>query len=99
MRIEIIKTKHGFRIPQLESMEIPERLFATLEGPSEIHPAPSQVTQTSSYQMIKNTVKEIGGDDLLEGILNRLPHDYHYISAGKSDDEILYEALKEKYEL
>lgn len=99
MRIEIIKTKHGFRIPQLESMDIPERLFATLEWPSGIHPEHSQDQQALSYRMLENTVKEMGGDDLLESILKRLPQDYRFIPSGMSNDDLLYEALKEKYGL
>ena len=99
MRIEIIKTKHGFRIPQLESRDIPDRLYATLDWPSEINPTPAQNRQASSRSVIQKTLTDMGGDDLLEGILKRLPQDYRYMPSGMSDDDLLYEALKEKYEL
>ena len=99
MRIEIIKTKHGFRIPQLESRDIPDRLYATLEWPVELGPAPTQNRQASTRSAIEKTAAGIGGDDLLEGILKRLPQDYRYMPSGVSDDDLLYEVLKEKYEL
>lgn len=99
MRIEIIKTKNGFRIPQLESMTIPDRLFATVDIPPQTHPSQKAVRKRTTHQLLEKTVRGLGGDDLLEGIRNRLPEDYRYTSSGVSDEDVLYDALKEKYGL
>jgi len=99
MRIEIIKTKNGFRIPQLESMTIPDKLFATVDMPFPTHQTYTPAHKKTTHQLIEKTVNGLGGDNLLEGIMNRLPQNYQYISNNISDKDVLYEALKEKYGL
>jgi hypothetical protein len=99
MRVEIIKTRRGFRIPQLESMTVPDRLFATVELPSSVLKSPTPVRKEITHRLIEKTVMDMGGDKLLEGILSRLPQSYAYVSGGMSDEDVLYEALKEKYGL
>jgi hypothetical protein len=99
MRIEIIKTHKGFIIPQLESMNVPDRLYATVELPSPVLRPQTSIRKGAAYRLLKKTVMDMGADNLLEGILSRLPQDFTYVSAGMSDEDILYDALKEKYGL
>jgi hypothetical protein len=99
MRIEIIKTENGFQIPQLESMTIPDRLFATVELPSPAHQLLTLIEKKTARQLIEKAVADLGGDDLLEGILDRLPQSCKLIPVGLRDEDVLYEALKEKYGL
>ena len=99
MRIEIIKTRKGFRIPQLESMTVPDRLFASVELPSSVLKSLTPIRKKTTRRLLEKTVKDMGGDKLLEGILSRLPQGYSYVRGGMSDEAVLYEALKEKYGL
>jgi hypothetical protein len=99
MRIEIIKTRNGFQIPRLESMAISDRLFATVEISPPVRRQGASHKKKKTGPLIQKAIRQLGGDDLLEGILNRLPKDYQYIPDNMSDEDVLYEALKEKYDL
>jgi hypothetical protein len=99
MRIEIIKTRKGFRIPQLESMTVPDRLFATVELPSPVIKPLTPVRKDTTRRLLEKTIMNMSGDKLLEGILCRLPKGYLYVPDGMSDADVLYEALKDKYGL
>jgi hypothetical protein len=100
MRIEIIKIHKGFfKIPQIESMNLPERFYATVELASPVLRPQTPVRKGTAYRLLEKTVMDMGADNLLEGILSRLPQDFSYVSDSMSDEDILYEALKEKYGL
>lgn len=99
MRIEIIKTKEGFEIPQLRAMKVADRLYGTVEMlPSYLDRSASQ-SKGKTVPMLQKTIRQLGGDDLLEGIMRRLPERYYYVPDHLSDEDIWYETLKEKYEL
>ena len=59
---------------------------------------PKQVADTRSetYQKIAELNSKIGGNELLEFKLKHLSQEYVHITT-QTDDELLYEALKEKH--
>jgi hypothetical protein len=99
MRVEIIKTKNGFKIPELESMDIPNRLTAVVDLPEPSGKPEARSPKKTAYRLIEKAVADLGGDELLEGLLNRLPQDFEYTSGNRSDEDVLYEALREKHGL
>ncbi len=99
MRIEIIKTDNGFRIPQLEFVRVPDHFFATVELSSTDEDSLNPSRENITHRLLKKSIVDLGGDLLLEGILSRLPQNYAYIPSAMSDEDVLYEALQEKYGL
>lgn len=53
----------------------------------------------TAYRLTEKAVADLGGDELLEGLLGRLPQDFEYAPCSGSDEDVLYAALREKYGL
>lgn len=99
MRIEIIKTPKGFQIPQLESVAVPDRFFATVDLPSLDPASQTSLSSETTRRLVEKTLKDIGEDDFLEGLLRRLANDYRYVAGNRSESDVLFDALREKYAL
>ena len=53
--------------------------------------------KSATYKALEKAVKKSGGNDFLKLLLKNTPKNYTYYQ-NKPDNEILYEALREKYE-
>lgn len=99
MRIEIIKTDKGFIIPQLEGQVLPmTRFFADAEIDDVIAVQGSAKQKSPTILALEKALAQVGSDPLLKMKLENLPPDYTYTQT-KDDEEILYDALRVKYEL
>ena len=54
--------------------------------------------KSETYKALEKAVEKSGGNNLLRIKLKNMPKDFSYES-DKTDKEILYKVLKEKYEL
>jgi len=58
-----------------------------------------QLTKSKTYKMLEELNKKLGGDEFIELKLKNIPINYEYQDTGKSDRDLWYEAVKDKYEL
>jgi len=54
--------------------------------------------ESESYKKFKNLKIDMPDNKLLDSIMNGMPKDYKYVSSDKSDKEIWYEEVENKYE-
>ncbi len=57
-----------------------------------------EVKKSETYKHLENLDKELGGSTLLKAIMKGMPLDYTYKKTDKTDREIWYEEVREKYE-
>jgi len=66
------------------------------DGVEIIHPENATNTKSVTYQKLEALNSKIGGDELLQFKLKNLSKQYVHTTS-QTDDELLYEALKEKH--
>lgn len=97
MQLEAIKINNNFMIPELDKLNLSvDKIILNVDDNTINRLKNTQ--KSTTYQKLELLNEELGGDELIEALLKHTPLDYEYKS-NKSDDEILYEALREKYEL
>lgn len=97
MRIEIIKTKKGFRIPKLEEMGLSSgRFYAELDPVQVIRPTDETSRKSKTIAAMEATLQRLGRNDLLMLKLKHLPKNFTF-SETDSDENVLQQALVEKY--
>lgn len=84
---------------KLKSMEISNRPTAVVDLPEPSGKSEATSPKKTAYRLIEKALADIGGDELLEALQSRLPQDFEYAPADRSDEDVLYEALREKYGL
>ena len=96
MIIKAIKVQEGYLIPELPSTGNWGK-FIYLDVHS-IQEASKHHHASEAIKVLEQVNRQLGGNKMLELKLKHLPRNYEYHEI-ESDDEILYQCLKEKYEL
>lgn len=96
MKTQAIKKDGHYYIPYLEGLDL-EADEVTIEIDDNIlkHLV---IKKSGIKQELENMNKEMGGNRLIESILDGMPDDFKYVSSGKTDNELWYEERKHKYE-
>ena len=95
MKLQVIKQGNHYVIPVLEGCNINQNEFYVEldnDTASQLIQAPSNTVHQLSLLN-----ESMGGDDYLEYKLKNLPADYCYITT-QTDDELLGQALNDKYD-
>ncbi len=95
MKLHVIKKNGQFVIPALEHLDIDLEGFI-VEVDTQTAAQLKSKLKKSTVQQLHELNEALGGDPYLTLKLTHLPPDYHHLSC-KSDDELLAEALQEKY--
>lgn len=77
----------------------PIRTDALADMPKPSNKSEATSPKKTAYRLIEKAVADLGGDELLEGLPNRLPQDFEYAPDKIDEADVLYEALTEKYGL
>jgi hypothetical protein len=97
MRIEIIKTRNGFRIPQMEEMGLPSgRFYAELDLSQFVKSPEEHSHKSKTIAAIEVTLMKLGQNDLLKLKLKHLPKNFTFVEID-SDETVLQQALVKKY--
>jgi hypothetical protein len=97
MRIEIIKTRKGFRIPQLEEKGLSSvRFYAELDLSQVIKLPDENAHKSETIAALEATFMRLGQNDLLKLKLKHLPKNFTFVEIN-SDESVLQQALLEKY--
>lgn len=95
MRLQVIKQDGHYTIPFLEQCETSvESFYVEVDG--DILAQMTKPVSNDTLQALLALNQAVGGDEYLEYKLKHLPADYLYVSA-QTDEEILAEALHDKY--
>lgn len=97
MIIKAIKVQGGYLIPELPSTgNLGKYIYLDVRI---IHKDSKHDDRTSeTVNVLTQANRQLGGNKMLKLKLKHLPRNYEYHEI-ESDDEILYQCLKEKYEL
>jgi hypothetical protein len=82
----------------MDALEV-KMTTVTIDFPESSGQSEATSPKKTAYRLIEKAVGDLGGDELLEGLRSRLPRDFEYAPGNGSDEDALYEALKEKYGL
>ncbi|MCD4818176.1 MAG: hypothetical protein K8S23_05760 [Candidatus Cloacimonetes bacterium] len=97
MKVEAILKNGHYIIPYLEKINF-NKDHLTIEIDERIFENKIEVKKSETYKQLEKLNKELGGNKLIEAIMKGMPFDYIYKKPEKTDREIWYEAVKEKYE-
>ena len=97
MIVKAIKVQEGYLIPELPSAEkLGKFIYLDVHI---IHKDSEHRNYTSeTVNALELANRQLGGNKMLELKLKNVPGSHEYKGSG-SDDEVLYQSLKEKYEL
>ncbi|NOR68339.1 MAG: hypothetical protein GQ532_01350 [Methylomarinum sp.] len=95
MKLQVIKQDGHYIIPVLERAGLDLQSFY-VEVDQDIEIKLSQMTVSNTINQLQELNKTLGGDEYLTFKLKNLPKHYSYKTT-QSDEEILAEALIEKY--
>jgi hypothetical protein len=97
MIIKAIKVQEGYLIPELPSTgNLDKFIYLDVRIIQKDSKHGNRTSETVNVIELAN--RQLGGNKMLELKLKHLPRNYEYQEI-ESDDEILYQCLKEKYEL
>ena len=101
MLLEVVKKDNCFIIPELEKMSIDKDRFQLEISDDSFESATGiKITKKSkTYQMLERLSEKLDDDEFVKLKLRHTPMNYEYKDNGNTDDELWYEAVKEKYEL
>ncbi len=97
MRVEAVLKNGHYEIPYLEKINF-KKEHLVIEIDEKLLLDSVKESKSKTYLQLEKLNKDLGGNDLVEAIMEGMPKDYTYKQT-KSDDDILFEALREKYEL
>jgi len=98
MLIEVIKKDGHFIVPYFEKIHLNLKRIKLEIDENFLHIQEKDVEKSETYKALEKAVEKSGGNNLLKIKLKNMPKDFCYKS-DKTDEEILYDALKGKYEL
>ena len=106
MQLEAVKMNGHYFIPYLDKVELKSNKITVNINDELIQSAQKTTstkktikTKSETYRKLEKLKTELKGDSLIESILDGMPIDYEYKDPGKTDRELWYDAVKEKYEL
>lgn len=95
MKLQVIKQDGHYIIPELEQVEIDLQSFY-VEVDQDISAKLNEMATSNTISQLQALNQSLGGDDYLAFKLQHLPKYYSYKTT-QSDDDLLAEALMEKY--
>ncbi|TYT73326.1 hypothetical protein [Desulfobotulus mexicanus] len=95
MKVKVIRQGSSYVIPILENRDLELDSFYVEIDPS-LEAMLFWVGQSDTIAKLRELNDILGGDDYLSFKLKHLPENYNHTSS-RSDDDILAEALMEKY--
>lgn len=95
MKLQVIKQDGHYIIPVLEQAELDLQSFY-VEVDQDIEIKLSQMATSNTIDQLQKLNQALGGDEYLSFKLKNLPKYYSY-NTSQSDEDILAEALIEKY--
>ena len=94
MKVEAILKNGHYEIPYLEKINF-KRDHLVVEIDEEVL---KEEKKSETYNKLEKLNKEVGGDKLIEAIMEGMPLDYTYKKSKKNDKEIWYEEVRKDYE-
>lgn len=100
MQLHIVKRNNEFVILN-PPKDLPDKFFIEIDREKSIEqeaePEKSQSSRT--FMKTKKVYEQMPDDDFIKALHESTPPDYQYKDSEKDDDDLLYDALKDKYEL
>ena len=101
MKVEAVKKGNHYIIPYFDKIDLKQERIE-LEFDEGIiaygDNSGKTVEKSKAYKALENANKRLPGDSLLELLLKNTPINYSY-QQSKPDKKVLYDVLKEKYNL
>jgi len=101
MQLHIIKKNNEFVLVN-PPQDLADKFFIEIDRKNIIHEEKIKKSHTQESDAFKKTqvlYRQFPEDDFIKALHESTPPDYQYKASGKDDDDLLYDALKEKYEL
>jgi hypothetical protein len=101
MQLHIIKKNNEFVIINPPEY-LTDNFFIEIDKGNIISGEENKATpeqESNTYKKTKALYKQMPDDDFIRALHESTPPDYQYKEPDKDDDDLLYDALRDKYEL